>query len=175
MRQPRQKDLSVYLDEIKLAGKKQNISPTWKILMKDVDLGETTSFLDHVYLCCTQRECQISKDIVDNYRGMFGSRIFAWATESYQKLKPRGNLMPKLYLHGPMAWKVMPRNAWKDIANWRMKRRNKFSKSRRHAWMTINLKMKKWDQLETCPQFAYKLLSNVYKWLVLIDLIFNGK
>ena len=34
--------LSVYVDEMKLAGKKQNINPTWKILMKDVDLGETT-------------------------------------------------------------------------------------------------------------------------------------
>ena len=38
-----------------------------------------------------------------------------------QKQKPRGNLMPKRYLHGPMTWKVMQRNAWKDIANWRIK------------------------------------------------------
>ena len=41
--------LSVYVDDIKLAGKKQNISPTWKIPMKDVDLGEPTSFLDDMY------------------------------------------------------------------------------------------------------------------------------
>ena len=34
--------LSVYVDEIKLAGKKQNIEPMWKILMKDVDLGDPT-------------------------------------------------------------------------------------------------------------------------------------
>ena len=39
-----------------------------KILMKDVGLGEPTSFFDHVYLGCTQRECQTSKDIVENYR-----------------------------------------------------------------------------------------------------------
>ena len=32
----------VYVDDIKLAGKKQNICPTWKILMKDVDMGEPT-------------------------------------------------------------------------------------------------------------------------------------
>ena len=73
--------LSVYVDDIKLAGKKHNISPTWKILMKDVDLGEPTSFLDHVYLGCTQRVCEISKDIVDNYRSIFESRISARATE----------------------------------------------------------------------------------------------
>ena len=50
--------LSVYVDDIKLAGKTENIEPTWKILMEDVDLGEPTSFLDHVYLGCTQRECK---------------------------------------------------------------------------------------------------------------------
>ena len=38
----------MYVDDIKLAGKKQNIDPMWIILMKDVDLGEPTSFLDHV-------------------------------------------------------------------------------------------------------------------------------
>ena len=65
----------MYVDDIKLAGKKQNVSPTWKILMKDVDLEEPTCFLDHVYLGCTQRECQTSKDIVDNYRNMFESQI----------------------------------------------------------------------------------------------------
>ena len=53
--------LSVYVDDIKLAGKKQNNDPMRKILMKDVDLGEPTSLLDHVYLGCTQRECQTSK------------------------------------------------------------------------------------------------------------------
>ena len=30
--------LSVYVDDIKLAGKKQNMEPTWKVLMKDVGL-----------------------------------------------------------------------------------------------------------------------------------------
>ena len=31
--------LSVYVDDIKLAGKKQNIDPMWKVLNKEVDLG----------------------------------------------------------------------------------------------------------------------------------------
>ena len=35
--------LSVYVDDIKLAGKTENIEPTWKIFMEDVDLGEPTS------------------------------------------------------------------------------------------------------------------------------------
>ena len=72
---------SVFVDDIKLAGKKQNLDPMWKVLNKEVDLGEPTSFLDHVYLGCTQRQCQISKDIVDNYRTMFESRISARRVE----------------------------------------------------------------------------------------------
>ena len=71
----------MYVVDIKLAEKKQNLDPMWKILNKEVDLGEPTSFLDHVYLGYTQRQCQISKDIVDNYRTMFESRISAVRTE----------------------------------------------------------------------------------------------
>ena len=55
---------SVYVDDIKLAGKKQNIDPMWKVLNKEVELGEPTSFLDHVYLGCTQRQCDISKELL---------------------------------------------------------------------------------------------------------------
>ena len=73
--------LSVYVDDIRLAGKKQNINPMWKVLNKEVDLGEPTSFLDHVHLGCTQRQCEISKDIVDIYRTMFESRISAGGEE----------------------------------------------------------------------------------------------
>ena len=61
--------------------KKQNIDPMWKVLNQEVDLGEPTSFLDHVYLGCTQRQCQISKEIVDHYRTMFESRISAEGAE----------------------------------------------------------------------------------------------
>ena len=49
--------------------------------MKDVDFGEPTSFLDHVYVGCTQRECQISQDIVDSYRNMIESKISAGTKE----------------------------------------------------------------------------------------------
>ena len=59
----------------------QDINPMWKVLNTEVDLGEPTSFLDHVFLGCTQRQCEISKDIVYNYRAMFVSRISAVRTE----------------------------------------------------------------------------------------------
>ena len=58
--------LSVYVDDIKLAGKKQNLDPMWTF-NKEVDLGDPTSFLDHVYLGCTQRQCEMREDIVDKF------------------------------------------------------------------------------------------------------------
>ena len=50
----RQGFLSVYVDEIEMAGRGQDLNPMWKKSMKLVDFGQPTSFLDHVYLGCTQ-------------------------------------------------------------------------------------------------------------------------
>ena len=66
-----------------MAGKK-NLDPMWKVLNREVDLGEPTSFLDHENLGYTQRQCEISKDTVDNYKTMFESRISEGATEKLQ-------------------------------------------------------------------------------------------
>ena len=129
--------LSVYVDDIKLAGKKQNLDPMWKLLNKEVDLGEPTSFLDHVYLGCTQRQCQISKDIVDNYRTMFESRISAGGQKNYHSLKIF------VFLHGLMIWRVMQRNVWSDIVSWPTRRRNNSTKYLLHASMTTTSKKKK--------------------------------
>ena len=63
-------------------GKKQNMAPMWKTLVKNVDLDEPTSFLDHVYLGCTQRECKPSEIIVEECTKKFESRISAGATEN---------------------------------------------------------------------------------------------
>ena len=117
---------SVHVDDITLAGKKQNLDPMWKALNREVDLGEPASFLDHVYLGCTQRQCQTSKDIVDNSRTMFESRISAGATEKYHARKIF------VFLRGPAIWKVMPRNVWNNSTKYLL-----------HASMTTTSKKKK--------------------------------
>ena len=129
--------LSVYVDDIKLAGKKQNLDPMWKLLNKEVDLGEPTSFLDHVFLGCTQRQCEISKDIVDNYRTMFESRISAGEI--------REITTPSIFvfLHGLMTWLVMQRSVWNDIVSWQTRRINNSTKYLPHASMTTTSKNKK--------------------------------
>ena len=71
----------MFVDDIKLAGKQKKHKSDVESTNKEVDLGEPTSFLDHVNLGCTQRQCEISKDIVENCRTMFESKISAGATE----------------------------------------------------------------------------------------------
>ena len=142
--------------------------------MKDVDLGEPTSFLDHFNFGCTQRECQISRDIVDNFEACSNQVFLPEQWENYQKQKPRGNLMPKRYLHGPMT--CMEGHAKKCGGRYcelSIQRRNKCTKSRRHALMTINLWRRNWISW----RIVHSLLTNVLKWLfwlALVDLIFYG-
>ena len=79
--------LSVYVDDIKLAGRKHHMNPMWKQLMKHFDQVEATSFLDHVYWGCTQRECKPTDNMVDEHRKMFESRITVGATEKLLVLR----------------------------------------------------------------------------------------
>ena len=51
-----------------MAGKKQNLAPMWEKMMINVDMDEPTSFLDHMYLGCTQRECKPNETIIEQYK-----------------------------------------------------------------------------------------------------------
>ena len=63
---------SFQMRECVLLNREIGLFPMWKVLMKHVDLGEPTSFLDRVYLgSCTQRECETCKDIVDNCGNLY--------------------------------------------------------------------------------------------------------
>ena len=163
--------LSVYVDGSKLVGKKQNTDSMWKRLMKQAHLGDTTSFLDHVYLGCTQRACETSKDIVDNYKNMFASRISAGATEKYLA---RGDLM-RTSLHGSMIWKVVQRNVWRDyeLANKTTLQLYKVASS------CLDDHQFKEEELGICRKIAKLLLSNCPKmpvfWHALIDQTFYGQ
>ena len=124
------------MDDTQLAGKKQNIDPMWKVLNKEVDLGEPTSFLDDVYLGCTQRQCEISKDIVDNYRTMFESRI---SVERAEKLLFPQNLRFSSWSYD------MPGHAKKCVERccaWTNKTTQQLYKYLLHASMTTTSKKK---------------------------------
>ena len=95
-----------------MAGKKQIVAPRKK-LMKNEDLGERTSFLDHVYLGCTQRECK-PNEIIEEFSKMFESRIcILEQLKSYQVEKS----LTQRPLRGPKIWEDMLENAWRDAAS----------------------------------------------------------
>ena len=137
--------------------------------MKDFDLEEPTSFLDHVYLGCTQRECQTSKDTVDNNRSMFESRISAGAVE---KLPSTGKLDATIsswsYDMEGHAQKCVERYC--ELAN---KTSQQLHKVATQCLDHTNSK-KKWDELENYLLFAHRLFWNACIWPVLVDLTFYG-
>ena len=149
----------MYVDDIKLAGKKQNLDPIWKLLNKEVDLGEPTSFLDHVYLGCTQRQCEIRKDIVDNYRTMFESRISAVRTEKLpfpQKLRIS-------------SWSYdMERHAKKCVERYCELATNKTTQQLyKVSTPCIDDHHFKEEELEICWRIVTSMLSNCSEMLVL--------
>ena len=107
---------------MKRVGKKQNIDPMWKVHNKEVDLWEPTSFLDHLYLGCTQIQCEISKDIVDNFRTMFESRISAGGVD---KLPFPQNLRISSWSYDMVGH---ARSVWNDIVSWQTKQFNNSTK-----------------------------------------------
>ena len=90
--------LSVYVDDIHWLERNHTYIRGGKYSTKKLIWENQHLSLNHVYLVCTQRQCEISKDIVDNYRTMFESRISAEATEN---LTCSQNL-----LRGLVTWKV---------------------------------------------------------------------
>ena len=74
--------LSVYVDDIKLDERNKIFIRCGKFPIKKSIWENQHLSQNHVYLGCTQRQCEISKNTVDNYRTMFESRISAgWETE----------------------------------------------------------------------------------------------
>ena len=83
----------------------------------------------------TQGLCEISKDIVDNYRAMFESRISAGGTE-------KTTILGKYSYFFVVLRKVIPRNVLNDIVSWPTRRLDNSTKYLLHASMTIISKKK---------------------------------
>ena len=87
--------LSVYVDDIKLAGKKQNLDPMWKLLNKEVDLGEPTSFLDHVHLGMYSLKIFVSLHGLMTWKVMprnVWNDIVSWRTKRHNTLQSVNSL-----------------------------------------------------------------------------------
>ena len=99
----------------KVAGKKQKIDPMRKKLLKEVDLGEPTSFLDPCFF-------RLYSTRMSNKQRFCGQlKKYVLNPESVQELKRSYLIQRNLaqtFPHGLVIWKGMQRNVWSDIANW---------------------------------------------------------
>ena len=122
--------------------------------MNNVDLDEPTSFLDHVFLGCTQRECKPNEIIIEQYKEKFESRVSAGAIVKITRV---GKNLTQRRLRGPTTCKDMLKSALRDIANWQMGRLSSCTKLQLLAWTTIISKRKNWKRLENCPKKTHIL------------------
>ena len=148
--------LSVHVDDIKMAWTKENMAPMWKKLMKHSDLDEPTSFLDHVYLGCIQRECKSNVTILEQFSKMFESRISVGATEKLQGCKN----VTQRRSHGLTTWKDMLKTASKGIVNWQRRRKSNYTKFQLHAWMITTSRRRSWKR---CDNWTNMLTDNLEK------------
>ena len=65
----------LYVDDIKMARKTQNMPKMWAILQNNVGLDDAVSFTDQVYLGCTQRAAQVNNRIVMEKQKLFSKLI----------------------------------------------------------------------------------------------------
>ena len=141
-----------------MAGKKQNMVPMSKKMMENVDIDEPTSFLGHVYLGCTQRQCKPNETTIEQYAKMFESRISAGATE-----KLPGWRKPHAQTE---AWsnnmEGLLKNALNNTVNWQTRKWNNCTQFQIPAWMIINSSKENPNLLENfaevCSQIVLKCL-----------------
>ena len=58
--------LSVYVNDVKIVGMKQNMNSMWKTLQNEIDFEAPTPLLDQLYLGCTQREATVDSPSVQS-------------------------------------------------------------------------------------------------------------
>ena len=151
----------VYVDDIEIAGKKQNLALMCKKLMKNVDIEDPTSYLDHVYLGCTQRQCKPDDTIIEQQKKIFESRISAGATgRNFQN----GKSHVQKFQRGPTTWKDMLKNAWNRIANWQTRKQSNYIRCPVLAWTTTKWRINIWKTLVNCHKFAHILSWNACTW-----------
>ena len=130
----------------------------WKKLMKLVDLGEPTSFFDHVFLRCTQPECKLNESFFDEYRKCSNHESQPEQLNSYLA----GRNPTRTRSLGFTTWKDMQRNVLNGTANWQTTQSSNCVRSLHHVLTTISSKK---EELETvgdvskvCSQVVLKCL-----------------
>ena len=111
--------LSENVDDIKMSGKKQNLVPMWKHLMRNDDLEETTSFLDHVYLGCTQGECKPTETVLEQKNEDVRITYLCWSNRKVTWVAKTSRTNCSVVLRNG---RTCSKNALNDTVNWQTRK-----------------------------------------------------
>ena len=138
-------------------------SRIWNPCGRNFDLDEPTTFLDHVHVGSTQRECTLIKKcsnhefLLEHLKNYQGGRDFT----------PRQS-------RGPTTWKGMRKSALIDIASWQTKRLSSCAKSQLLVWTTTTSRRRNWKRLENCQTKTRGLFGDDCICHELVELTFFG-
>ena len=74
--------LSVYVNDFKMVGRKENLSKMWELLRKDVDLEQETELSHNVYLGCNQRTATPDESLIKEKNQLFRKLITNECTQA---------------------------------------------------------------------------------------------
>ena len=158
--------LSVYMDDIKMAGKKQNMAPMWKNWWNMLILLNP----HHFFTMCTWDALSVNANRMKHYWTTYDdvwSTYFCWSNRKITGMRKtsrtNGSVVPR---HGGICSKMRR-------AVWGFGKREKSSSKTMFqvfAWMITNHS----NLLETCLKFGHKLSCIACAWHELTDLIFYG-
>ena len=156
--------LSVNVDDIKVAGMKQNMAPMWKNLMKTLILENRHHFLTMCTWVCTQRDRKPNETIIEQYKKMFESRVSAGAHENYQVWeKLHAKTVAWSYDVVGHAQKCVERYC--DLANKKVKQLYKVSS------LCLDDHQLKQEELKSVGELSEVCLQIVFKYLFLARIV----
>ena len=139
------------MDDTKKSWEEEEHGPHVEEIVENEDIDEPTSFLYHVYLGCSQRECKPNVTTIDQDQKVFESRVSVCATE----IHPVGKSLTRF-----VAWSCdMEGHARKCVERYceLAKKWCSCSKSQLFAWMITNSNRTNLNQSENCQKFVHKL------------------
>ena len=127
--------LSVYVDDIKMTGKKQNMAPMWKNLMKDVDLDETNIIswprIFGMHSTWMQTKC-------NDYWGIYTDvwiTYFCWSNWKITRMWKTSRKDGCVVLRH---WRTCSKMCWEILRTGKQKDGADCTKFQALAWMIIN-------------------------------------
>ena len=159
--------LSVYVDDIKMAGKKQNLAPMWKKLMKKRRYWRT-------YIISWPRVFGMHPEGMQtkwSHHWTLHKKVrityFCWSNREITGMAKTSRTNRGVVLrHG----RTCSEMCWAILWIGKQESRATFQSFSSLVWMIISSKRRNWDQLENCQKFAQMLVlgTNWTTWHLVV-------